>query len=234
MMLLIEILCPFDSAAAGLEFIFFPRPQFASNSCRSYALALAVGSLANTPFPVDTLQQLRAAEKDMQARLEATAQQMGGGLTPGSHEVWKRAVQEMTSGKVEAVVEYRPTIESYYTRIEELTGNPHAEQLGAVFAASLVRVPVMTSVKSIGSATYNPSHIVTVYGMASANVRSSAPRALAILNPAVKLREAHKNICDIDGVKNDERWSAEVSLEPVFELTKLPQGFLIMWLRMKR
>jgi hypothetical protein len=139
----------------------------------------------------------------------------------------------MTSGKLQAVIEYKTTIEGFYGRLEELTGNAHAEQLGAVFASTAVKTSVMASVKSIGSQQYNPSHIVTAFGVASSNPRASTLRSLAILNPAVKVQNSRRNICDLDGVKNDERWSAEVSLEPVYELTRFPEGYLIMWIRFK-
>src|SRR5450756_1736256 len=108
-----------NAAAATVDLIFAARPQFASNSCRSYAIVLAAGTLPNSPIPVSSVQDLRAAERDMQLRLEATAKQMGGSMEAGSHEVWKRAVEEMTSGKLQAVIEYKPTIEGFYERLEE-------------------------------------------------------------------------------------------------------------------
>src|SRR5437867_2765564 len=50
--------------AESIDIIFVARPQFASNSCRSYALALASGTLPNSPIPISTVQELRAAEED--------------------------------------------------------------------------------------------------------------------------------------------------------------------------
>src|SRR5262245_41840450 len=97
---------------AAINIIFVAKPQFAGNSCRSYAMALAAGTMTNSPVPVDTVAELRAAEKDLQLRLESTAKKMGPPNTPSSHAVWKRAVEEMTSGTLEAVVEYAPTGEA--------------------------------------------------------------------------------------------------------------------------
>lgn len=227
-------LCASSTVAGGvLDFTFSPKPQFASNSCRAYAIVLAAGTLPKSPVPIDTVQELRAAERDMQARLESTAKQIGGEATPGGHEVWKRAIQEMSSGKIEAVVEYLPTIEKYYARVDKLTGNAHSEQLGATFSSAVVKTPVLTSVRSIGAQKYNPSHVVTIFGASSASANTSSLRALVILNPAVKTVSKRKNICELDDVKNDERWSAEVSLEPIYELTPFKAGYLVMWLRLK-
>jgi hypothetical protein len=223
--------------AAGIDITFVPRPQYAKNSCRSYALVLAAGTMPETPVPVTNVQELRAAEKDMEARLKSTAQAMSNSTRifgAGDHEVWKRAVSEMTSGSLELVIESKPTMESFYRRVEELTGITNAEQWGALFSSTIVKTPVMTSVLKIGGNRYETGHIVTVYGLSSSTGPTSQIRSLAVLNPAVKLPGGQRNICDIDGVKNDERWSAVVSLENAYELKPFSNAFMVMWLRRVR
>jgi hypothetical protein len=219
--------------AQGPDINFVGRPQFAANSCRSYALVLALGTLPNSPFPISTAQELRNAERDLQARLESTSKKMTPPSTASSHEVWKRAVEEMTSGQVDVVIEYVPSVEQYYSRVEDLTGVRNAEKFSALFSSIVVKTPVLTSVTKIGDDTYNPSHIISVYGVSSAPNGVPKARSLAVLNPAVKVRDAQKISCDIDDVPNDERWSAVVSLEPRYSLTRFPGGYLVMWLRKK-
>jgi hypothetical protein len=224
--------------AATIDIILNPRPQYAENSCRSYALALAIAAVPKTPLPLANVGELRSAEQDLQSRLQATASKMTAeerlrnpkaiAYEAGSHQVWKRAVEEMSSKQLTVEVEYLQSPEAVLNRVAQLTGNGAAEKLGAVFSAAIVKIPVMTSVKRIARTNYKPSHIVTAYGVAN---MPGEKRALAVLNPAVKVAGKNRIACRLDDVRTDEVWSANVSLEPDFELTRFPDGFVVMWVR---
>ena len=105
---------------------------------------------------------------------------MGPPNTPSSHTVWQRAISEMTSNTVEAVVEYAPTLDKFYERVASLTGQSNANSFGALFSSAIVKTPVLTSVTKIGPNSYSPSHIVTVYGVGSGPTNASGPRSLAV------------------------------------------------------
>jgi len=218
--------------AGPIDIIFVAKPQVAKDSCRAYGLALAAGTLAGSPVTITNVSQLRDVEKDLQARLEATAKKMGPPHTPSSHSVWQRAITEMTSNGIEAVVEYAPTLDVFYERVATLTGQKNASAFGALFSSAIVKTPVLTSVRKIGQNAYSSSHIVTVYGIGSGAPNASALKPLAVLNPAVKIAGVDQRICELSSV-NDERWSAVVSLEASYTLTTFPKGHLVMWLRNK-
>lgn len=218
--------------AGPIDIVFSAKPQFAGNSCRAYALALAAGTVPGSPVPIDNVSQLRAVERDLQARLDSTAKKMGPPNTASSHSVWQRAISEMTSNSLEAVVEYAPTLDKFYDRVATLTGQSNANAFGALFSSAIVKTPVMTSVTKIGQDSYSPSHIVTLYGVGSGPSSAPGQRPLAVLNPAVKVANAQQKICDVGSV-NDERWSAIVSLESSYALTNFPEGHLVMWIRKK-
>ena len=220
---------PSIPVSAQVNVLLNPRPQYASNSCRAYALALAAGTLPGTPIPIGTVAELRAAEKDLQTRLESVAKRSGPGQTAGSHEVWQKAIGEMTSGQLEAVVEYAKDLATFTKRILDITGNGAADKLGAVFSSLLVKTPVLTSVTKIAKSSYTSGHIIAVYGTGSGN----GHKPLAVLNPAVKVANTNRLACQIDDVPNDEKWSAIVSIEPEYELKRFRQGYLVMSIRRK-
>lgn len=212
---------------AQLSIALNAKPQYASNSCRSYGLALAIGTLPGTPFPVGTAQELRAAEKDLQARIEATAKKTKGG-SPGDHAVWQTAVAEMSSGKIELVIEHFKDLEAFYKRVRELTGVSNADTLGSVLTIAVGKTAVMTSVTRMGKDKYKSGHIVTLYGVSGQPV---TPTPLVVLNPAVKVANNTRLACEIDDVPNDDKWSAMASLEPSYELKSFGGSYLLMWLR---
>jgi hypothetical protein len=144
--------------------------------------------------------------------------------------VWKAAVEEMSSGKLELVLEYPRTDEEFYARVRALTGVADADVLGAAFSAALVKTAVMTSVKKIGATSYPSGHIVTVFGVSR---REVSPTPLAILNPAIKVADKNRIACEIDDVPNDDKWSALASIESSYELNDAFNGFLVMWVRKK-
>lgn len=216
-----------NGALAQLTIALDPKPQFSSNSCRAYGLALAIGSLPESPFPVTTAKELRAVERDLQARISSIG---GSGSGSGSHEVWKKAVHEMSSGRLELVLEYPRSYEAFYERVKALTGVIAADRLGTVMTITAGATPVMTSMTKIGGSRYADGHIVTVFGTSSQPV---TPIPLAILNPAVKVADKTKLACEVDDVPNDSKWSAAVSIESVYALKPLNGGYLVMWVRKK-
>lgn len=213
-------------ALAQLQVVLDPKPQFAGNSCRSYGLALAIGTLPASPFPVANAKQLRELEKQLQARLQA----IGGANGASNHEVWRKAVHELSSGKLELVLEYPTTYEAVYARVKDLTKVSAANALGPVMTIALGATPVMTSVLAVGDTPYPSGHIVTVYGVSAEPI---TPTPLVILNSAVKVADKTKIACEIDDVPNDSKWSAIASLEPRYTLKKFGNGYLVMWVRKK-
>lgn len=216
-------------AWAQLSIALNPKPQYASDSCRSYGLALAIGTLPGTPFPVGTARDLRTSEKNIQARLEAIAKRKKD-AKPGDHAVWQAAVAEMSSGKLELVMEYPKNLDAFYQRVRELTGVSNADTLGSLLTIAVGKTAVMTSVTRMGKDNYKSGHIVTLYGVAS---RPVTPTPLVVLNPAVKVANNTRLACEIDDVPNDEKWSAMASLEPSYELKSFGGSYLLMWLRKK-
>lgn len=213
-------------ASAQLQIALNPKPQYSGNSCRAYGLALAVGTLPASPFPVASAKQLREAERQLQARIKA----LGGADGASNHEVWRKAVEELSSGKLELVLEYPASYEAVYARIRELTKVTAADTLGALMTVAVGATPVMTSVLAVGSSTYATGHIVTVYGVSAQPV---TPTPLVMLNPAVKVADKTKMACEMDDVPNDSKWSATASLEPKYTLKKFGSGYLVMWVKRK-
>lgn len=213
-------------AYAQLQVALNPKPQFSGNSCRAYGLALAVGTLPASPFPVANAKQLRDAERQMQAKITA----LGGADGASNHEVWRKAVEQLSSGKLELVLEYPATYEAVYTRIRELTKIEAADKLGTLMTIAVGSTPVMTSVLAVGSSSYSTGHIVTVYGVSAQPV---TPTPLVMLNPAVKIADKTKLACEMDDVPNDSKWSATASLEPKYTLKKFGSGYLVMWVKKK-
>lgn len=213
-------------ALAQLQVVLDPKPQFSGNSCRSYGLALAIGTLPASPFPVADARQLRELEKEVQSKIRS----LGGASGASSHEVWRKAVHELSSGKLELVLEYPTTYEALYARVKELTKVSAANTLGPIMTVALGATPVMTSVLSVGDTPYPSGHIVTVYGVSAEPI---TPTPLVILNPAVKVADKTKIACELDDVPNDSKWSATASLEPRYTLKKVGNGYLVMWVRKK-
>lgn len=209
------------SAQAQIQIALNPKPQYAGNSCRSYGLALAIGSLPASPFPVSNVKQLRDAERTLQAKLNSLGD-------ASNHQTWRQAVHEMSSGKLELVLEYPASYEAFYDRVRKLSKVHAAETLGPVMTIALGATPVMTSVLSVGNTPYQAGHIVTVYGVSS---QPMTPTPLVMLNPAVKVTDKTKLACELDDVPNDETWSATSSLEPKYELKRFGNGYLVMWVR---
>jgi hypothetical protein len=214
---------PLTSAHAQLQIVLNPKPQYSGNSCRSYGLALAVGTLPSSPLPVSDARQLREAEKSFQAKLESLG-------NASSHETWRKAVDELSSGKLELVLEYPTSYEALYKRVRDLTKVHAADTLGSFLTIAVGATPVMTSVMSVGDNRYSTGHIVTVYGVSSQPV---TPTPLVLLNPAVKVADKTKLACELDDVPNDAKWSASASLETKYELKKFGNGYLVMWVRKK-
>lgn len=152
-----------EPAHAQLQIALNPKPQFSGDSCRAYGLALAVGTLPASPFPVANAKQLREAERQMQAKIKA----LGGADGASNHEIWRKAVDELSSGKLELVLEYPATYEAVYARIRELTKVKAADTLGALMTVAVGSTPVMTSVLAVGNSTYSTGHIVSVYGVSA-------------------------------------------------------------------
>lgn len=214
------------TAYAQLQVALNPKPQFSGNSCRAYGLAFAMGTLAGSPFPVANAKQLREAEKQIQAKINA----LGGADGASNHEVWRKAVDELSSGKLELVLEYPATYDAVYTRIRQLTKVEAADRLGTLMTIAVGATPVMTSVLAVGNSAYSTGHIVTVFGVSAQPV---TPTPLVMLNPAVKLADTTKLACEMDDVPNDSKWSATASLEPNYTLKKFGSGYLVMWVKKK-
>lgn len=213
-------------ASAQLQIALNPKPQYSGNSCRAYGLALSIGTLPASPFPTANAKQLRDSEKLLQAKIQA----LGGPNDASNHEVWRKAVSEVSSGKLELVLEYSATYEAFYTRTRALTKIANADTLGPLMTIAVGATPVMTSVLSVGQDSYPLGHIVTVYGVSAQPVN---PTPLVMLNPAVKVADKTKLACEIDDVPNDSKWSATASLESKYALKKFGEGYLVMWIRKK-
>jgi hypothetical protein len=96
------------ASAAILDILLAPRPQAPTNTCQSYALALAIGSLAGSPLPVSTVDELRASEFEIRKRIETIAAARVGAIADPAepraairreslnHGVWQQAVREDT------------------------------------------------------------------------------------------------------------------------------------------
>lgn len=216
------------AAVAQLSVALNPKPQYASNSCRSYALALAMGTVPGSSLSVTTAKDLRSAERDLQSRLEGEAAAMNSNA--GDHAVWKAVVEKMSSGKLELNLEYIKSYDEFYNRVRELTKVDAADTLGPLFSIALVKTPVMTSVTRIGASHYADGHIVTVFGVSG---QPLSPTPLVILNPAVRVADKTRNACELGDVPNDEKWSAVASIEGVYDLKRFDKGYLIMWVRKK-
>ncbi len=212
--------------ASVIDLVVSPSPQSYTNTCQSYALAYSLGTLGNSPYPIDTTRELRTLELELRQKIEAVAQRDQS--TPYHHAVWQTAVQEFTSGQFRLHREELADEAALAARIVELTGIDAAETLGPALSSFLIKTPVLLSFRRIGTSSYPSGHIVPVLGTSGGVV--SRPKLL-LLNPAVKSSPSpDRLLCSPDTLPGDTRYSAVTSIESDYELRPFDGRWVLQWL----
>ncbi|MDO8418234.1 MAG: hypothetical protein Q7S87_18860 [Agitococcus sp.] len=206
-----------SSSKADIRLVLEPSPQSYSNSCQSYGLAYLLGTAPNSPFSVSNPMELRVLEKDIRAKIEATA--LSQGISPTKHSVWKQAISEYTSKAYTFREQAFGDKNLVAAKVEELTGVSTAGALPVAISSVITPRPVMVSFKRVGANKYVSGHIVVVLGT---DAGRNEKLGFLMLNEAVIGPDNTKIACnpsDPSPEKGDSRYRAITSVEKDYELT---------------
>jgi hypothetical protein len=214
-------------AGVPIDLVLRPSPQSFTDSCQSFGLAFAAASVPGSLLTASSAKELRVTEQELRKARDAIAR--ADGEDPLAHTVWKKAIEQVSSGALTADVRYVNSIAEFYKAVEAHTGVLQAETLGTVLTAALVKTPVLTSVTSLGTSTYGKGHIVAVLGVAKGN---QSPLGLAVLNSAVKVGPSPEKVaCNLDDTVGDMKYQAFASVERKYKLKPFEGKFLVMTVR---
>lgn len=216
-------------AGVPVDLVLRPSPQSFTDSCQSFSMAFAAAAVPGSLLLATNAKELRITEQELRKARDAIAK--AAGADPLSHDVWKKAIEQVSGGSLTADIRYLSSIEDFYKVVEANTSVVQAEVVGTLLTAALVKTPVLTSVTGIGNSSYAGGHIVAVLGLAKGNQSSLG---LAVLNPAVKVGPSpEKNACNLDDTVGDMKYQAFASVEHKYTLKRFGRKFLIMTLRKK-
>ncbi len=226
--LFIFLLSLFPANGFSQDVYLNPKPQSYTNTCQSYALAMALIKTGDSKFVVEKTKELREFEIRIRNIIESIAKKDKKSVY--SHAVWAKAVTHIAINKYKLKSKTTNDLEEYYRIIEEITGQASVKILGPIMSAVLSQKVVLTSVKRIGENNYGSGHIVALFGVGAATPHKSELRSLAILNSAIKVNDKFKNACSIDDKVGDYKYSALVSLVKDYELKKYSGKYKLMWI----
>lgn len=216
-------------AGVPVDLVLSPSPQSFTDSCQSFGLAFAAAAVPGSVLPASTARELRITEQELRKARNGIAS--AAGASPLAHEVWKKAIEQVSAGTLTADIRYVNSIEDFYAAIRTNTGVLQADALGTLLTAAIVKTPVLTSVNSISTSIYSGGHIVAVLGLSEGN---QSPLGLAMLNPAVKVGPSPaKVVCSFDDTVGDAKYQALASIERKYELKPFGGKFLVMTVRKK-
>jgi hypothetical protein len=216
--------------AQSLDVVTNPIPQGYTNTCQSYSLAFALARSGVPGFNLNTVGEVRAAEKTVRDAIEA---EVRFGESAYSHAVWQRAVARLTSNNYKLNRVEFSSFEQFMTEAGSKTGVTGAATLGSSLSYLLSRTPVMTSFTDIGGNTYASGHIVTIFGIERSPAPLSTPPKLLLLNSAIKGGPAgpgYAPACNSPTLPGDLKYTGALRLESTYALKTYGGKFVLFWI----
>lgn len=210
--------------AAPVDLVLQPKPQSYTDSCQSWGITFAAASAPGTNLPASNAKELRVSEKEFRTIRDAMAKATG--QNKFSHELWKQALENASGGLLTLKIEYVKDAETFFTKVEQLTGVSDAQLQSPMLAAALLKTPVLTSFVKVDASSYATGHIVPLLGIQRGN---SSPPGLALLNPAVKGGASpEKIVCELDDTVGDKAYQAYFSITKQYTFKPFAGGILMM------
>lgn len=217
------------ASAQSLDVVTNPIPQAYINTCQSYSLAFTLARAGVPGFGLNTLVEVRSAEKSVRDAINA---EIKPGETAYSHAVWQRAVGRLTSNNYQLNRTEFASFEQFMDEVGTKTGITAAGSLGSSLSIVLSRVPVMTSFSKIGANSYTTGHIVTIFGLDRSSAPSGTAPRLLLLNSAVKGGPApgYAPVCNSSTLPGDLHYTGALALEPSYSLKTYGNQFVLFWI----
>lgn len=226
----ISLLLGGPTFAQSLDVINNPIPQAYTDTCQSYSLAFALARAGVPGFSLNTVAEVRAAEKSVRDAINA---EIRTNESAYSHAVWQRAVARITSNNYKLHRVEFSSFEQFMTEAGSKTGITAAATLGSSLSYLMSNTPVMTSFTEIGGDTYNSGHIVTIFGIDRTSAPTSTQPKLLLLNSAVKSGPAspgYAPVCNSGTLPGDLRYTGALKLEAKYALKTYAGKFVIFWI----
>lgn len=216
--------------AQSLDVVTNPIPQAYADTCQSYSLAFALARAGVPGFGLETVAEVRAAEKSVRDAINA---EIRTGESAYSHAVWQRAVARLTSNNYKLNRAEFSSFEQFMAEAGSKTGITAAGTLGSSVSYLLSGTPVMTSFTNIGGNAYTSGHIVTIFGTDRSPAPVSTAPKLLLLNSAVKGGPANPGyapVCNSGLLPGDLKYTGALKLEGAYTLKAFAGKFLLFWI----